>query len=71
MGANPMLYPNSSFHTNFFINEAHNDYLQLLVEVGGLGFATIYKKWSLLCRTQAAKLTEAPTGAGDSPQCWQ
>ncbi len=30
-----------TFYTNFFVNEAHNDYLQLLVEMGLLGFATM------------------------------
>ena len=42
LGVFPDVYPQfRSFHTNFFINEAHNDYLQLLVEMGGLGFATM------------------------------
>ena len=42
LGTFPDVYPQfRSFHTNFFINEAHNDYLQLLVEMGGLGFAAM------------------------------
>ncbi len=39
LGVFPEVYPQfRSFPTNFFINEAHNDYLQLLVEMGSLGF---------------------------------
>jgi O-antigen ligase len=42
LGTFPDVYPQfRSFHTNFFINEAHNDYLQLLVEMGGLGGAAM------------------------------
>jgi O-antigen ligase len=42
LGVFPDIYPQfRTFHTNFFVNEAHDDYLQLLVEMGGLGFATM------------------------------
>ena len=40
LGAFPTVYPQyRSFYTNLFVNEAHNDYAQLLVETGVLGFA--------------------------------
>jgi O-antigen ligase len=39
LGTFPTIYPRyRSFYTNLFINEAHNDYAQLLVETGLLGF---------------------------------
>jgi O-antigen ligase len=39
LGTFPTVYPGyRSFYTNLFINEAHNDYAQLLVETGPLGF---------------------------------
>jgi O-antigen ligase len=42
LGSFPIVYPEfRSFYTNFFVNEAHDDYLQLLVETGVLGFATM------------------------------
>ena len=35
----PDVYPQyRSFYTNLFVNQAHNDYVQLLVEMGALGF---------------------------------
>jgi O-antigen ligase len=38
----PLVYPEyRSFYTNFFVNEAHNDYLQMLAETGVLGFAVM------------------------------
>jgi O-antigen ligase len=39
LGTFPTVYPRfRSFYTNFFVNQAHNDYLQLLSETGLLGF---------------------------------
>ncbi|HET6177412.1 MAG TPA: O-antigen ligase family protein [Candidatus Sulfotelmatobacter sp.] len=47
LGAFPVVYPQfRSFYTNFFVNEAHNDYLQLLTEMGLLGFGIMV--WFLI-----------------------
>jgi len=47
LGAFPVVYPQfRTFYTNFFVNEAHNDYLQLLIEMGVLGFGTML--WFLI-----------------------
>jgi O-antigen ligase len=43
----PVVYPQfRSFYTNFFVNEAHNDYMQLLTEMGLLGFTVML--WFLI-----------------------
>lgn len=40
LGTFPTVYPLfRSFYTNLFINQAHNDFLQVLVETGLVGFA--------------------------------
>jgi len=42
LGTFPVVYPQfRTFYTNRFVNQAHNDYLQLLVEMGLLGFGTM------------------------------
>lgn len=47
LGSFPVVYPQfRSFYTNFFVNQAHDDYLQLLVEMGLLGFGTMV--WFLI-----------------------
>jgi O-antigen ligase len=47
LGTFPVVYPQyRSFYTNFFVNEAHNDYLQLLCEMGFLGVGTMV--WFLI-----------------------
>ena len=53
LGTFAEVYPQfRSFYTNFFIDNAHNDYLQLLVEMGGLGFATML--WFLIVAYRGA-----------------
>ena len=51
LGTFPTVYPAfRSFYTNLFVNEAHNDYAQLLVETGVLGFALMLWFLALLYR---------------------
>src|SRR5579863_4645951 len=53
LGTFPVVYPQfRSFYTNFFVNEAHNDYLQLLCEMGLLGFGIMV--WFLIVLYRAA-----------------
>jgi O-antigen ligase len=53
----PVVYPQfRSFYTNFFVNEAHNDYLQLLVEMGAVGFAIMVWFLVVMYKTAIAKL---------------
>ncbi len=53
LGTFPVVYPQfRGFYTNFFVNEAHNDYAQLLVETGLLGFAVMI--WFLVIVYQRA-----------------
>ena len=42
LGTFPVVYPSfRTFYTNFFVNAAHNDYVQTTVETGLLGFAAL------------------------------
>jgi len=65
LGAFPIAYPQfRTFYTNFFVNEAHNDYLQLLVEMGLVGFGIML--WFLinLFRSAIRKLPDWPNETG-------
>ena len=57
LGTFPVVYPQfRSFHTSFFVNDAHNDYLQLLTETGLAGFAIAIWFLVLTFRRAWAKL---------------
>ncbi len=57
LGTFPIVYPQfRSFYTTFFVNQAHNDYLQLLVETGLAGFAIALWFLVLTFRRAWAKL---------------
>jgi O-antigen ligase len=67
LGTFPVVYPQfRSFYTNFFVNEAHNDYLQLITELGLLGFGTMIWFLVVVYRTALGKIghwTSEVTGA--------
>ena len=67
LGTFPIVYPEfRSFYTTFFVNQAHNDYLQLLVETGLAGFSIAVWFLVLVLRQAAGKLknwTETTNGA--------
>ena len=67
LGTFPIVYPQfRSFYSTFFVNEAHNDYLQLLVETGLAGFGIAIWFLVVVFRQAAGKLkhwTETATGA--------
>jgi len=61
LGVFPTVYPQyRTFYTNFFVNEAHDDYLQLLVEMGGLGFVTMLCFLSIAYYRSIRKLHDWP-----------
>ncbi len=66
LGSFPVVYPQfRSFYTNFFVNEAHNDYLQLLTETGLLGFGLMIWFVVVVYRTGLRKIanwTSSVTG---------
>ena len=67
LGTFPVVYPQfRSFYTNMFVNQAHNDYLQLMVETGLAGFSIAVWFLVLVFRQAAGKLknwTENASGA--------
>ena len=59
LGNFPEAYPQfRTFYTTFFVNEAHNDYLQLLVETGVAGFAVMLWYLVVLYRNALKKLND-------------
>ena len=62
LGAFPVVYPHfRSFYTNFFVNEAHNDYVQLAAEMGILGFGTMLWFLAIVFRQARRKLAKWTT----------
>jgi O-antigen ligase len=61
LGTFPDIYPQfSSLFTNLQVGAAHNDYLELLVEMGALGFATMLWFLLTLFRSAFKKLKHFP-----------
>ena len=57
LGTFPVVYPEfRSFSTTLFVNEAHNDYVQLLVEMGAVGFALMVWFLVLFYRSAVRKM---------------
>jgi O-antigen ligase len=61
LGTFPTAYPRfRTFYTTFFINDAHNDYLQMLVETGLAGFAAVLWFLVVVYRNAFRKLADWP-----------
>lgn len=64
LGTFPEVYPQfRSFYTGFFVNQAHNDYAQLLTETGLVGFAIAVWFLVLVFRRTRTKLENWPDTA--------
>ncbi len=62
LGTFVYVYPQfRSFYTSYYIDEAHNDYLQLLIELGAAGFITMIWFLCLVFRNASNKLRNWPT----------
>lgn len=63
LGTFPTAYPPyQSFYSNIFVNEAHDDYMQLLVEMGLVGFGVMVWFLVLLARAAWRKLKSGKLG---------
>lgn len=63
LGVFPEIYPRfSSLSTNLQVGAAHNDYLQLLVETGTVGFAAVIWFLVTVFRSAVKKLKHWPPG---------
>jgi O-antigen ligase len=63
LGVFPDIYPQfSTLSTNLQVGPAHNDYLQLLVEMGAIGFAVLLWFLLTLFRSALKKLKHWPPG---------
>ncbi len=61
LGTFPVVYPQyRSFYTSKFVNQAHNDYIQVLVETGVAGFALVVWGMVVLFREAFRKMDRAP-----------
>ncbi len=59
LGTFPIVYPSfRSFFTNLWVNEAHNDFVQTLVETGIAGFICAIAFLVLLCREASRKFSQ-------------
>jgi O-antigen ligase len=62
LGVFPDVYPRfRSFYTNFFVNAAHNDYVQMLVETGLAGFVAMLWFLVLVYRKAFHKIENWPS----------
>ena len=62
LGTFEYVYPQfRSFYTSYRIDEAHNDYLQLLIELGAAGFITMLWFLCLVFRIGSKTLSNWPT----------
>lgn len=67
LGTFPTVYPSfRSFYTNLWVNEAHNDYIQTMVETGIVGFSFAVTFIVLMCRKGIHNLKSWRTDTGSS-----
>jgi hypothetical protein len=65
LGTFPVVYPSfRTFYTNYFVNAAHNDYIQTAVETGILGLSTTFLFVGLLYRKGIQEIASWRTSVG-------